>query len=304
MSFWLFFNIFVVAMLVLDLGVFHRHDRHIKIHESLLWTLFWIFLAFLFGLGIYFFLGPQKALEFTAGYLVEYSLSVDNLFVFLLIFSYFRVPHQYQYKVLFWGILGAIVSRLAFIVVGTALLRQFHWLIYGFGAFLVFTGIKMISHKGEEIHPEHNPVMRLLEKIIPVLHHYESGKFFIRKDMRLYATTLFVVLVFVDVMDIIFAVDSIPAIFSITLDPVIVYSSNVFAILGLRSLYFSLHGLMQLFHYLHYGLAVILAFVGVKMLLEGCCHIPIVFALGVIATILFVSIVASIVWPKKIEGGK
>lgn len=297
--FWILFNLFVIAMLALDLGVFHKKDHVIKVKEALAWTVFWITLAALFNLGLYLFRGPEKALEFTTGYLIEYSLSVDNLFIFLLIFNYFRVPHQYQYKVLFWGILGAIVSRIIFIVTGVALVEKFHWLFYLFGAFLVFTGIKMIFHKGEEIHPEENPVIILFKKFIPLVHHYEGGKFLWKKDLKTYATPLLLVLVFIDVMDIIFATDSIPAIFSITLDPVIVYSSNIFAILGLRSLYFALHGLMQLFHYLHYGLAVILTFVGVKMLIANFYDIPIVFALGFILLILALSIIASILWPKK-----
>ena len=303
MMFWILFNAFVVIMLVLDLGVFHKKDHVIKIKEALAWTIFWITLAVLFNVGIYFFRGPEKALEFTAGYLIEYSLSVDNLFIFLLIFTYFRVPHQYEYKVLFWGILGAIVCRILFIVLGVALVSKFQWLLLVFGAFLVFTGIKMILHKGEEIHPEKNPIVILFQKFIPLVHHYEGGKFFVKTHGKWFATPLLLVLVFIDVMDIIFAVDSIPAIFSITLDPMIVYSSNIFAVLGLRSLYFALAGLMQLFHYLHYGLAVILSFVGVKMLIHDWYHMPVVLALGFIVLVLALSIIASILWPKKEKPG-
>ncbi|MBI4971073.1 MAG: TerC family protein [Candidatus Omnitrophica bacterium] len=301
--FWIFFNLFVVVMLFLDLFVFHKKDHAIKIREALAWTVFWITLAALFNLGVYFFQGPHKALEFTTGYLIEYSLSVDNLFVFLLIFNYFRVPHHYQYKVLFWGILGAVVSRIIFIILGVALIERFHWILYLFGAFLIFTGIKMLVHKGEEIHPENNPVIKITQKVIPLVHHYEDGKFFIKSHGKWFATPLLVVLIFIDVMDIVFATDSIPAIFSITLDPVIVYSSNIFAVLGLRSLYFALHGMMQLFHYLHYGIALILAFVGVKILIQDLYDMPEIYALAFIVIVLALSVIASILWPKKEKPG-
>lgn len=297
--FWIAFNIFILLMLVLDLGVFHRKAHAIKIREALLWTTFWISLALLFNVGVYFVRGPVKALEFFTGYLIEYSLSVDNLFVFLLIFNYFKVPHHYQYNVLFWGIIGAVIARLAFIVLGVALIHWFHWILYVFGAFLIVTGIKMATHRGEEIHPENNPVLIVLKKIMPVTHHYEKGKFFVKTDRRFFATPLFVTLVFIDIMDVVFAVDSIPAIFSITLDPMIVYSSNVFAILGLRSLYFALSGMIQLFHFLHYGLAIILTFVGVKMLIADFYKIPVPIALGTIALVLLLSMLASVIWPRE-----
>ena len=247
--------------------------------------------------------GPQKALEFTTGYLIEYSLSVDNLFLFLLIFSYFKVPHQYEHKVLFWGIIGAVVFRILFIVLGVALISKFQWVMYVFGAFLVFTGIKMAFHKGEEIHPENNPIVKLFQKFIPMVHHYEGGKFLWKKAGKTYATPLLLALVFIELNDVIFAIDSIPAIFSITLDPFIVYSSNIFAILGLRSLYFALSGLMQVFHYLHYGLSVILAFIGTKMLIHDFYHMPVVIALGFIIVVLAFSVIASILWPKKEKPG-
>ncbi|MBI4399091.1 MAG: TerC family protein [Candidatus Omnitrophica bacterium] len=299
LGFWIGFNVFVAAMLALDLFVFHRKDHVIKIREALAWTVFWVMLALLFNLGVYFFKGSHKALEFTTGYLLEYSLSVDNLFLFLLIFNYFKVPREYEHKVLFWGIIGAIACRILFIVLGVALIKKFGWIMYLFGAFLVFTGVKMVLHKGEEIHPEQNPLIKLFQKVVPLVHHYEDGKFLWKRAGKIYATPLLLVLVVIDVMDIVFAVDSIPAIFSITLDPVIVYSSNIFAVLGLRSLYFALSGLMQVFHYLHYGLATILTFVGVKMLLHDAYHMPIVIALGFIIVVLAFSIIASILWPKK-----
>ncbi len=296
---WVGFNAFVVIMLALDLFVFHKKDHVIKIKEALAWTVFWITLAILFNILIFAVEGPQKALEFTTGYLIEYSLSVDNLFLFLLIFTYFKVPHQYEHKVLFWGIIGAIVFRILFILLGVALISKFDWIFYVFGAFLVFTGIKMAFHKGEEIHPENNPVVKLFQKFIPLVHHYEGGKFIWKKAGKNYATPLLLTLVFIEMNDVIFAIDSIPAIFSITLDPFIVYSSNIFAILGLRSLYFALSGLMELFHYLHYGLATILAFIGVKMLIHDFYHMPVIYALGFIVVVLSLSVIASILWSKK-----
>lgn len=298
---WVIFNIFVLAMLALDLGVFHRKAHVVKIKEALLLSAFWITLALLFNLGIYFWRGPETALEFLTGYLIEKSLSVDNLFVFLLIFSYFRVPSLYQHKVLFWGILGALIMRAIFILTGVTLIQKFHWVIYIFGAFLILSGIKMALQKDKEIHPERNPVLRLFRRFMPVTDGYEDSKFFIKRAGRLLATPLLVVLLVVETTDIFFAVDSVPAILAITLDPFIVYTSNVFAILGLRALYFALAGLMPLFHYLHYGLSAILVFVGVKMLLANIYKIPIAIALSVVASILLISVIASIIRPRKEE---
>lgn len=296
---WILFNIFVLAMLALDLGVFHRKAHEVKIKEALVWSAIWIVLALLFNIGVYFWRGPEQALEFFTGYLIEKSLSVDNIFVFLLIFSYFRVDSLYQHKILFWGILGALIMRAIFIAAGVTLIQQFHWVIYVFGAFLVLTGIKMALQKDKEIHPEKNPVLRLFRRFMPTTDHYVQGKFFVKLNGRTVATPLFVVLLVVETTDLIFAVDSIPAILAITLDPFIVYTSNVFAILGLRALYFALAGVMRLFHYLHLGLSLILVFIGVKMLLADVYKIPIVIALSVVAGILIVSVAASVVWPRK-----
>jgi tellurite resistance protein TerC len=297
--FWIGFNVFVLAMLALDLGVFHRKHHEVKFKEAISWTAVWIALALVFNGLVYYLWGSQVALQFLTGYLIEKSLSVDNVFVFLLIFSYFKVPAKYQHEVLFWGIIGALVFRAIFIAVGITLLEHFHWLIYVFGAFLVFTGVKLALEKDKEIHPERNIVLRIFRRIMPVTEQYEGGKFFVRKNGRVWATPLFVVLLVIETTDVIFAVDSIPAILAITKDPFIVYTSNVFAILGLRALYFALAGVMQLFHHLHYGLAVILGFVGLKMILSDVYKIPIGVSLGVIMGVLTLSIVASLVWPKK-----
>jgi tellurite resistance protein TerC len=294
---WIAFSIFVLAMLALDLGVFHRKAHEVKIKEALAWSAVWIALALLFNLGIYFWRGEVAALEFLTGYLLEKSLSVDNVFVFLLIFSYFRVPALWQHKVLFWGILGALIMRAVFIAAGITLIQHFHWVIYVFGAFLIFTGIKMALQKDKEIHPEKNPVIKIFRRLMPVTKDYEESKFFVRKAGRLHATPLFVALLVVETTDVIFAVDSIPAILAITHDPFIVFTSNVFAILGLRALYFALAAVMQLFHHLHYGLSAILVFVGLKMLLADIYKIPIEIALGVVAGILLLSVIASVVRP-------
>ena len=295
---WLAFNIFVLAMLALDLGVFHRKAHVVQIKEALGWTAIWITLALLFNLGIYFWRGPEPALEFLTGYLIEKALSVDNIFVFLLIFSYFDVPLVYQHKVLFWGILGALIMRALFIVVGITLIEKVHWVIYIFGGFLILTGIKIALQKEKEIRPERNPVLRIFRRFMPVSDRYENGKFFLKKEGRYLATPLSIVLLVVETTDIVFAVDSIPAILAITLDPFIVYTSNVFAILGLRALYFALAGLMRLFQYLHYGLSAILVFVGVKMLVASVWKIPIGIALGVVAGILLISVGASVIRQK------
>jgi len=293
-SMWVVFNIFVLAMLALDLGVFHRKAHVIKIKEALIWSAVWISLALLFDLGIYFWRGPETALEFLTGYLIEKSLSVDNIFVFLLVFSYFGVPPLYQHKVLFWGILGALIMRAIFIAAGVTLIEKFHWIIYIFGAFLIFTGVRMALQKGRKIHPERNPVLRLFRRWVPVTEDYAEGRLLVKRTGHYLATPLFIVLIVVETTDIIFAVDSIPAILAITLDPFIVYTSNVFAILGLRALYFALAGIMELFHHLHYGLSAVLVFVGMKMLLADLYKIPISIALGAVAGILLISVMASI----------
>lgn len=295
---WVLFNLFVLAMLALDLGVFHRKAHEVKMKGALTWSAVWIVLALAFNAWVYHSRGPQAGLEFFTGYLIEKALSVDNVFVFLLIFTYFRVPAEYQHKVLFWGILGALVMRIIFIAAGVALIQKFHWIIYVFGAFLVITGIKMALAKDKEIHPERNPVLRLFRRWMPVTEQYEGDRFFVRRDGRRWATPLFVTLLLVETTDVIFAVDSIPAILAITQDAYIVYTSNVFAILGLRALYFALAGFMKLFHYLHYGLSLILVFVGVKMLLADVYKVPIAWSLAFIAAVLAVSIALSLLWPK------
>jgi tellurite resistance protein TerC len=294
---WGAFNLFVIVMLALDLGVFHRRAHEVRIREALFWSGFWIALSLLFNLGVYFERGSETALEFLTGYLLEKSLSVDNIFVFLMIFTYFRVPYLHQHKVLFWGILGALIMRALFILMGVTLIQKFHWVIYVMGGFLIITGIKMATQKDKEINPERNPVLRLFRRLMPVTENYEVGRFFVRRGRRLFATPLFIVVLVVETTDVIFAVDSIPAILAITQDPFIVYTSNVFAILGLRALYFALAGIMQLFHYLPYGLSLILVFVGIKMLLVDIYKIPIGVALGTVAAVLAISVIASIVFP-------
>lgn len=297
---WILFNVFILAMLALDLGVFHRKAHVVSLRESFAWTGVWIALALLFNLGVWHFAGGQKALEFFTGYVIEKSLSVDNVFVIALLFSYFAVPPVYQHRVLFWGILGALVMRALMIALGAALIAKFTWIIYVFGAFLVLTGIKMIVKRDESVHPERNPVVRWFKKLMPVTPDFRGPAFFVREGGRLAATPLFVALLLVEFTDLIFAVDSIPAIFAVTRDPFIVYTSNVFAILGLRSLYFALAGVMDKFHYLKLGLGVVLTFVGVKMLLgHSPWKIDTLVSLGVIVAVLAASVVASLVWPKK-----
>ena len=296
---WVGFNIFVLAMLALDLGIFHRRAHIVGIKEALIWSAIWIILALTFNLGIYFWRGPETALEFLTGYLIEKSLSVDNLFVFLMIFSYFNVDSLYQHKVLFWGILGALITRAIFIATGITLIQNFHWVIYVFGAFLILTGIRMAIRKEKKIHPERNPLLKLFRRFMPVTEEYEGEKFFLKRGGRYFATPLFIVLLIVETTDIIFAADSIPAILAITLDPFIVYTSNVFAILGLRALYFALAGMMRLFHHLHYGLSAVLIFVGTKMILADIYKIRVSIALSLIAVILLISIVASMIHPQK-----
>src|SRR6202040_3471917 len=285
-------------MLVLDLGVFHRRAHTVKFREALAWSVVWIALAAVFAVVIYFWHGRTPSLEFVTGYVIELSLSVDNLFIFLLIFRYFQVPTVHQHKVLFWGILGALVMRAVFILAGVGLIRQFHWIIYVFGAFLIYSGIKLFRQENAEIHPEKNPVLRLFRKWVPVTKDYEGNKFFVRRP-GLYATPLLVVLVVVETTDLLFAVDSIPAILAITREAFIVYTSNVFAILGLRSMYFALAGMMEMFRYLHYGLSLVLMFVGAKMLASHYYEIPTAIALAIVAGVLLVSVLASLAHPRK-----
>jgi tellurite resistance protein TerC len=295
--FWILFNVFVVVMLVLDLGVFHRNTHTVKYREALIWSAVWIAMAAIFAVVIYFWHGRTPSLEFVTGYVIELSLSVDNLFVFLLIFRYFQVPPGHQHKVLFWGILGALIMRAIFIAAGVGLIQRFHWIVYVFGAFLVYSGIKLFRQGEAEIHPEKNPVLRLFRRWVPVTKDYEGDKFFVRRT-GLFATPLLVVLVVVETTDLLFAVDSIPAILAITRDAFIVYTSNVFAILGLRSMYFALAGMMEMFRYLHYGLSVVLMFVGTKMMLSHYYEIPTAVALGAVAGILLLSVVVSVLRPK------
>ena len=299
---WAAFLLFIVAMLALDLGVFHKNSHEIKTKEALVWCGVWFTLAMVFNAIIYFWQGKQPALEFFTGYLIEICLSVDNVFVFILIFTYFKVPKIHQHRVLFWGIIGAVVMRALFIAGGIALLSTLDWVLYVFGAFLIFTGIKMALPKSEEADPEKNIAVRLVRKCFPVTPTYVGGKFFTKIDGRLHATPLFIVLIAIETTDVIFAVDSIPAILGITKDGFIVFTSNIFAILGLRSLYFALAGSMQLFRFLGHGLALILIFIGVKMVLTwdllGGRHIPIGVSLGVIGSIITVSIIASLVFKK------
>jgi tellurite resistance protein TerC len=300
---WIGFNVFVLAMLALDLGVFHRQAHAISIKEALIWSVVWIALAVLFNAGVYFFSGPEPALQFFTGYLIEKSLSVDNIFVFVLLFTYFSAPAAYQHRVLFWGVLGALVLRGIMIVLGAVLLETFHWIIYLFGAFLIFTGVRMGFHKGREVHPERNPLLKLVRRIVPVTHDYEGDRFMVQRAGQVLVTPLLLVLLVVETTDVIFAVDSIPAIFAVTQNPFIVYTSNVFAILGLRSLYFVFANMMGKFYYLKLGLAVVLSYVGMKMVLVDIYHIPTALSLAVIAVVLSAAVVASIVRAQRLAAG-
>ena len=291
---WIGFNLFVLAMLALDLGVFHRKAHAVSLREAATWSGVWIALALAFNFGVWHFLGPQKGVEFLTGYLIEKSLSIDNIFVFAILFAYFAVPAAFQHRVLFWGILGALVMRAAFIAAGAALLSRFHWIIYVFGAFLIVTGLKMALAPDRGLEPDRNPLLRLVRRLVPVADRYHGPKFFVRENGTLLATPLFLVLVLVETTDLIFAVDSIPAIFAVTKDPFIVYTSNIFAILGLRSLYFLLAGVMHRFRYLKLGLAAILVFVGAKMALVDFYKVSPVVSLGVVVGILAVAIAASL----------
>lgn len=308
MALFIAFNAGVLAVLAVDLGIFNRKAHAASVKEAATWSAVWITLSFGFAGVIWSMYGRHEALEFVTGYIIEYSLSIDNIFVIVLIFSYFRIPDKYQHRVLFWGIIGALLMRGGMIALGAALIERFHWILYIFGAFLVFTGIRMATHDDSDIEPEANPILRLVRRIIPITHDYRGQGFFVKEApkrgdaMRWMATPLFVVLVLVETTDLIFAVDSIPAIFAITRNPFIVYTSNVCAILGLRSLYFLLAGVIYKFWLLKLGLAVVLTFVGVKMLVAGFYPIPIHISLLVIAVVLGGAVAASLAFPKKEKG--
>lgn len=298
---WVGFNVFVLGMLALDLGVFHRKSHTVTVREALIWTGVWVTLSLFFNLFVYYYFGEELAVEFFTGYLIEKSLSVDNIFVMIMIFSYFQVPQEYQHKVLFWGILGALVMRIIFILSGIELIHRFHWLIYFFGGFLIFTGIRMITSGDVKIEPEKNPVVKLARKIFSVTPTFEGDKFFTKRNGKTWATPLFLVVILIEATDLIFAVDSIPAILAISEDPFIVYTSNVFAILGLRSLYFALSGIEKYFHYLKFGLSAILVFVGLKMCIVDFYKIPVTISLIVIVFLLAIAMIASVLFPKKEE---
>jgi len=306
--FWILFNLFVVAMLALDLGALNRRSHSVGFREALAWSGVWIALAAAFAVLVLFWQGRAQALQFVTGYVIELSLSVDNLFVFLVIFRYFKVPDEHQHKVLFAGILGALLMRGVFVLAGVGLIGRFSWITYAFGALLVYSGLKLLQQRGTEIHPERNPVLRLFRRAFPVTEEYVDGQFFTRRFIArrlfrqksgLYATPLLVVLLVVETSDILLAVDSIPAVLAITLNAFIVYTSNVFAILGLRSMYFALAGMMDLFHYLHYGLSVVLIFVGLKMLASHYVYIPTEWVLAIVLFVLAASILASLVNPQE-----
>ncbi|HZE09900.1 MAG TPA: TerC family protein [Gemmatimonadaceae bacterium] len=297
---WIGFNVAVLAILALDLGVLHRRSSKVSVKEAATWSAVWVALSLCFAFAIYRTLGRQSGLEFVTGYLIEYALSVDNIFVFVLIFSYFSVPEKYQHRVLFWGIVGALILRGVMILVGSALVTRFEWVLYIFGAFLVFTGLRVAFQKAEETYnPERDPVLRLTRRVLPVTNDYRGDSFFVREPdatgrLRYAATPLFIVLLIVDTTDIIFATDSIPAIFAVTRDPFIVYTSNICAVLGLRALYFLLAGVVDKFVYLKLGLSIVLVFIGAKMLADPFIHLPIVASLGVVGAVLAASILASL----------
>jgi len=300
--FWILFNVFALAMLIVDLRVFHRPGRVVKFREALGGSLMYVAMAAAFAVMLYFWQGRQTSLEFVAGYVVELSLSVDNLFVFLVIFTYFAVPEEQQHRVLFWGILGALILRGIFIGAGVELIQRFHWLLFVFGALLIYSGIRVCLTGEHQVDPSSNPLVKALRKLIPVTTEYHDGRFFIRNQQengRLYATPLLVVLLVIETTDVLFAVDSIPAVLAITLKAFVVYTSNVFAILGLRSMYFAVSGLIKVFRFLHYGLAVILILVGVKMLLGDYFEVPIGVTLGTVALVLLISIGLSVAFPAK-----
>lgn len=293
------FNVFILILLALDLGFFHKDTKEIKVKDALISSAVWISIALLFNLGIYYFRGSEDALAFLTGYLIEKSLSVDNIFVFVMVFAYFKVPVKYQYKILFWGIIGALLMRSTMIFAGTALIQNFHWTLYIFGALLVITGIKMLTQNSDsQIEPDKNPVVKLFKKFFPFSDKYDNDNFFTKKNGLTMATPLFIVLLVIETTDLIFAVDSIPAIFGVTQDPFIVYTSNVFAILGLRALYFALAGIIDQFHYLKYGLSLILVFIGTKMLIADFYKIPIFLALAIVILILITSVMISLLKPQ------
>ena len=298
---WILFAVVVAIMLALDLGVFHRKAHAVGNREALIWSAVWIALALAFNGAVYYFLGPQKGLEFLTGYVIEKALSVDNIFIFVVLFTTFAVPREQQHRVLYWGVIGALIMRGLMIGLGTALIERFHWVLYIFGAILIITGIKMVVQRAVDPHPERNPIYKLAAGVIPSTPAYHGQHFFVRENSRWLATPLFLVLVAVEATDLVFAVDSIPAIFAVTTDPFIVYSSNVFAILGLRSLYFVLAGVLEKFRYLKLGLAFVLCFVGAKMLIAGVYKVPIVVSLAVIVAILAVSILASMISGRRSE---
>ena len=296
---WMGFSAFVLTTLVLDLGIFRRKSREVGPKEALTWSAVWIGLALVFNTGIYYWHGEEKALQFFTGYLVELSLSVDNLFVFLLVFDFFTVPAQYRHKVLFWGIIGALIMRAVFIAAGITLIAKFHWTTYLFGALLIASGIKMTLKRDKEIHPERNPVLKVFRRFMQVTPDYEGDRFFVKRHGRILASPLFPVVLILESTDLVFAVDSVPAVLAITSDPFIVFTSNVFAILGLRSMFFALEGVMKRFHYLHYGLSAALVFVGAKMLLAAFFKIPTWVSLLLIASIVAVSVFASLLSKQK-----
>jgi len=302
---WIGFNVAVLAILALDLGILHKKSERVSLKEAATWSAVWVALSLTFAFAIYRTMGRQAGLEFLTGYLIEYALSVDNIFVFVLIFSYFNVPEKYQHRVLFWGIIGALVLRGVMIVAGSALVSRFAWTLYIFGAFLLFTGLKMALQKSNVAYdPEKDPVLRLARRMMPVTQEYHGDAFFIKEPdktgkIRWTATPLFIVLVLVDTTDVVFATDSIPAIFAVTRDPFIIYTSNICAVLGLRALYFLLANVVDKFVYLKLGLSLVLIFIGAKMMLEHFVHIPISASLGVVAAVLVSSIVASLRWPRE-----
>jgi len=298
---WAGFTAFVLVMLALDLGVFHRGQHVVKMREALAWVSVWVSLALVFAAGLFYWYGVDTGLQFVTGYLIEYALSVDNIFVFIVIFTYFAVPREYHHRVLFWGILGALVMRFLFILAGTALIERFHWVIYALGAFLVYAGVKVLRQKGEEVRPEKNPVLKIFRRFVPMVSDYRESRFVVRENGRLFATPLLLVLAMVEATDLVFAVDSIPAIFAVTRDPFIVFTSNIFAILGLRSLYFLLSGVMGKFQYLKVGLGLVLVFVGFKMLVSPWFHLPTAVSLGVVVSLLAGSVVASLLVKPAVE---
>lgn len=296
---WVGFCAFILIMLAIDLGLFNRKAHEVSYREASIWSAIWVTLAMIFAALIFWRMGHVKGVEFLFGYLIELSLSVDNLFVFLLIFSYFKVPTKYQHRVLFWGVVGALVMRISMIVVGTELIERFHWVIYVFGAFLVYTGVKMFRQQETELEPEDNPIVRMVTRFVPITRHYEDRKFFTRMNGRRVGTLLLLVLITVEITDLIFALDSIPAIFGVTTDRFIIYTSNVFAILGLRTFYFLLAGMVEKFHYLKLGIGIVLSLIGVKMLVSAFWHIPTELALAAVALVLLSSVIASLLWAKQ-----